>query len=282
MTEVEIIAAIRRGIREPSARTVSNDDISDVITRGIVVAGLEIKEIAPSFFNTRTSVSSDTHVFPWPTDCVTVLNVWDLKTNAATITAASNASPIVITSVAHGFSDDAIVVVHGVLGNTAANGTWKVDESADDTFELYGSTGDGAWTSGGKVFELKSSIRRILKKNIEASNLRDKSGWFPQGTNVVVDHPDFTYDIMLDYIYEPSATTDIPSEYHEYLVSFGVIDLMRVPAANAPDYQDKATTLQLHISRLEKIRADMNRTLKASTEPQHIPEEFDFEDYMII
>ena len=63
MTEAEIIAAIRRGIREPSPITVSDDDISDVITRGILVQGVEIKAVASSFFNKRVSVSSDTHVF---------------------------------------------------------------------------------------------------------------------------------------------------------------------------------------------------------------------------
>lgn len=55
----------------------------------------------------------------------------------AAITDATNASPIVVTSAAHGLSDDDIVVVNGVGGNTAANGRWIVDNKTTNTFELY-------------------------------------------------------------------------------------------------------------------------------------------------
>ena len=282
MTEAEITAAIRRGIRDYSGRLVSDSDISDVITRGIKILGLEVKEIAPDWFNKRVSVSSDTHVFSFPSDCLTVLRVWDLKTNAKSVTGATNASPIVITSAAHGFSDDEIVVVHDVGGNTAANGTWKVASSATNTFELYGSTGNAAYTSGGKIFELKSTIKQIRRINLEESTFTNKAAWFPQERNIVVDHPDFTYDIMVDYIASIDETTDIPAEYHDFLISFGIIDLLEIPPPTDPDYNILTTTLNLHIQRLEKIRADINRTLKSSVEPKHIPEEFDFEDFMVL
>lgn len=65
------------------------------------------------------------------------------------VTGATNASPIVVTSVGHGLTAGARVTVAGVGGNTAANGTFTVSAVTDDTFTLASSTGNGAYTSGG-------------------------------------------------------------------------------------------------------------------------------------
>jgi hypothetical protein len=67
------------------------------------------------------------------------------------ITAATNASPIVITSASHGLVTGDTVVVTAVGGNTAANGTWEVTVSSSTQFSLNGSTGNGAYISGGTV-----------------------------------------------------------------------------------------------------------------------------------
>jgi len=67
----------------------------------------------------------------------------------AAITAATNATPIVVTSNGHGLENGQRVRITGVLGNTAANGTWVVANKAANTFELQGSAGNGAYTSGG-------------------------------------------------------------------------------------------------------------------------------------
>ena len=66
-----------------------------------------------------------------------------------TITGATNATPIVVTSTAHGRSVGDSVVVSGVLGNTGANGTWTISAVTANTFTLSGSAGSGAYTSGG-------------------------------------------------------------------------------------------------------------------------------------
>jgi hypothetical protein len=65
------------------------------------------------------------------------------------ITGATNASPIVVTSASHGLTDGTYVTVSGVVGNTAANGTFTVTRVDGNTFELDGSTGNGSYTSGG-------------------------------------------------------------------------------------------------------------------------------------
>jgi hypothetical protein len=66
-----------------------------------------------------------------------------------TITGATNASPIVVTSAAHGLPTGAYVKVASVVGNTAANGNFFVTALSGSTFSLDGSTGNGAYTSGG-------------------------------------------------------------------------------------------------------------------------------------
>lgn len=72
------------------------------------------------------------------------------------ITGATNASPIeVTTSVAHSFVNNDRVPIHGVKGNLAANGFWRVTKTGATTFTLYdiytgaASSGSGAYTSGG-------------------------------------------------------------------------------------------------------------------------------------
>jgi len=65
------------------------------------------------------------------------------------ITGATNASPIVITSSDHGLDNGDKVVIQGVTGNTAANGTFTVIKISDDTFSLDGSTGNGDYAGDG-------------------------------------------------------------------------------------------------------------------------------------
>lgn len=67
---------------------------------------------------------------------------------AGTITAATNADPIVITSAGHGLVTGNLVTIAGVLGNTNANGTWVVTVIDDNTFSIP-ATGNGSYTSGG-------------------------------------------------------------------------------------------------------------------------------------
>lgn len=71
-------------------------------------------------------------------------------TNLA-VTGATNASPIVITTAAHGFATGDVVTLASVGGNTNANGTFRVTVLSSTTFSLDGSAGNAAYTSGGTV-----------------------------------------------------------------------------------------------------------------------------------
>ena len=69
-----------------------------------------------------------------------------------TITAASNATPIVITAANHGATSGNLVTVTSVGGNTAANVTGNAVTVIDrNNFSLDGTVGNGAYTSGGSA-----------------------------------------------------------------------------------------------------------------------------------
>jgi hypothetical protein len=110
-----------------------------------------------------------------PINYVTNDNTSSLQT---VITNATNATPIVITSTAHGLAVDDTVFITGVLGNTAANGTFIVSVVADaNTFTLRDSAGSGAYTSNtgyAKKILRDPNIITSLQMGIEAV-IQDKS-----------------------------------------------------------------------------------------------------------
>ncbi len=65
-----------------------------------------------------------------------------------TISGASNATPITITSANHGLETGKIAKVSGVGGNSAANGTWTITVIDGNTFSLNTSAGNGNYTAG--------------------------------------------------------------------------------------------------------------------------------------
>ncbi|MCP4206967.1 MAG: hypothetical protein GY767_07970 [Shimia sp.] len=82
-----------------------------------------------------------------------------LTGSGGAITGATQASPVVITSTAHGYSDGQDVYLSGIGGMGELNFRWfKVSSAAANTFELQTIHGDGvdgtgytAYTSGGTV-----------------------------------------------------------------------------------------------------------------------------------
>ena len=73
---------------------------------------------------------------------------------AKAVGGATNATPIVITSTSHGYSDGDFVNIIGVVGNTAANGLHIVANKTANTFELNtpagaNVAGNGSYSSGG-------------------------------------------------------------------------------------------------------------------------------------
>lgn len=92
------------------------------------------------------------------------------------VTDATNATPIVVTSNAvHGLEDGDAVIIVDVAGNTAANGEYfaKVTGYSTTTFALYEETGlttavagSGAYTSGGSLICADSpAVRLHIRRN---------------------------------------------------------------------------------------------------------------------
>ena len=69
-----------------------------------------------------------------------------------TVTNATNATPIVVTTTAaNGLVTGDEVVISGVTGNTASNGTWLIVGVTTSSFQLVGSVGNGAYAGGGAM-----------------------------------------------------------------------------------------------------------------------------------
>lgn len=270
MNQTEITASVRTGIREPRPKYVSDADITAMTLRGVTALGLEIKESDPSFFRKRAILDSNHYQFTLPSDCMTVEQVWDLTASAKAITGATAATPIVVTSAAHGFSDDDLVIVTGIVGNTTANNLWQVDNVATNTFELKDSVGTVAWSSDGFAVEPSTSFIAMKRKNPMDSTLTDRYRWFPLNEKIVVDYKDFENDILIYYISRPSAITDIPEEFHDGLVSFCVINLMRMPEQADKSYPDKATMMEFHKTMYDVTVSQIMKTLRVSTEAKEL------------
>jgi hypothetical protein len=94
--------------------------------------------------------------------------------NGATITGASNASPIQITTqFTNAFTTGQQIFISGVTGNTAANGLFTITNTGANTFTLNGSTGNGIYTGGGiAAAQFTSSASSVeLSLNIGSGNV---------------------------------------------------------------------------------------------------------------
>lgn len=96
---------------------------------------------------------------------------------STTISAASNATPIVLTvGSITGFANGDLAIVEGVLGNLNANGTFFISSVAGSNITLDGSAGSGVYTSGGRIKKLnKAKSYHIALATALAAILNDKS-----------------------------------------------------------------------------------------------------------
>lgn len=108
-------------------------------------------------------------------------NVFEGLVQVATITGATNASPIVVTTAsAHGLGTGQTVYISGVVGNTAANGSFSATVTSSTTFSLDTSTGNGAYTSGGTVSTIQAIKQGLTVSAVSAissnptANVTDK------------------------------------------------------------------------------------------------------------
>ena len=77
------------------------------------------------------------------------------------ITSSTNATPIAITIIAHGYTTGDTVVITAHTTNTNANGTWEITSTGANTFTLDGSVGNGVGGASGTV-RLRNNTRVLL------------------------------------------------------------------------------------------------------------------------
>ena len=124
------------------------------------------------------------------------------------ITDATNTTPIVITSTAHGLMNGDAVQIVGVGGNTAANGNFNVSSKADNTFELedlnhVDVAGTGAYTSGGTVTIIYMGAATI-ETQVSTSDLSRSTS---SGTHALA-----ASDTITAYVANNSSTNNISFE----------------------------------------------------------------------
>src|SRR5574344_1813676 len=91
-----------------------------------------------------------------------------------TVSNATNATPIVITAVAHPFITGDKVQISDVGGNTAANGTFTITKIGTDTFSLDDSVGNGAFTTNGSAIIYPSADDNLINKvYVDNENLKN-------------------------------------------------------------------------------------------------------------
>ena len=87
------------------------------------------------------------------------------------VTGATNATPIVVTSVAHGLLNGDMVTIAGATGNTAANGDWMVTSKTDDTYALINlaganSVGNGAYNASSGNVTIKYPGNIVIHREV--------------------------------------------------------------------------------------------------------------------
>lgn len=136
-----------------------DDDTADVgagqATKMLItIGGPPAGNTGPNSGTIETPENADEWTIQAPYGPVSGTGQWDPNETVSfylAITGATNASPIVISSIKHGLSNGDKVFIDQVGGNTAANGgPFTVANVTINTFELLGSTGNGTYTSGGR------------------------------------------------------------------------------------------------------------------------------------
>jgi len=116
------------------------------------------------------------------------------------IGSSTNATPIVVTSTSHGFTNGDLVVITGHTTNTAANGVWAIAGVAANTFQLTdpitaaNSVGNGVGGATGRAVCLGPSASGDNWDDFDGTLVGAKVNLTsPTATNGVADAADVTF-----------------------------------------------------------------------------------------
>ncbi len=196
----------------------------DPPTAAVTVGGSGVGAIVGEYYAYLRFVDAQGNV----SNLSPISTVYNATNLSGTVTGATNASPIVITSAAHGLVTGATVRIEGVGGNTSANNTWTVTVLTANTFSLDDShgtasyNGGGTWTSGVATIAFTSVQIATDSKIVKRQILRNTDG---QTTTFYVDVD--TTDL---------TSTSLSSTQTDEQLSAGtavpILDADRNPSAN--------------------------------------------------
>lgn len=166
--------------------------------------------------------------------------------SAQSIVSSTNATPIVVTATAHGYTTGMQVIISGHLLNTAANGTWTIIVTGADTFSLTGSIGNGVGGATGTVVQTQTP--GIADRNVEVI-------LFP-GTTLKMEASGGTL-----------GTTSYSNQFLGFDLSYNP-GLMPVYGSDTKSpiawtYDKAQPTLGMKLLYTEQVKAFINTTLKA-------------------
>lgn len=101
-------------------------------------------------------------IFGYDNSGTLALETTDWNQTTGSITGATNAAPVVLTT-ANSLSVGDIVGVTGMVGLTSPNGfVWRVSARDATHITLEGSTGNGVWSSGGTWYQMNATRATAL------------------------------------------------------------------------------------------------------------------------
>jgi len=139
---VKVDCFVSAGLNDPSGNAVSSI-VNNEIALG--AAGEGLYEIYHSISTTVAGGAAKEIMSGIGVELATALDITDVTDDTV--------SPIVVTSIAHGLLDGDVCKIENVVGNTAANGYFIIDNKTDNTFELVNidgtaTTGNGDYDAG--------------------------------------------------------------------------------------------------------------------------------------
>jgi hypothetical protein len=152
---------------------------------------------------------------------------------SGTITQATNANPIVITTAAnHNLNTNDLVTIANCTGNTAANGTWLATVISPTSFSIP-TTGNGSYVSGG-TFSTPAGVAIPLNQvtephasffaNLSTSNYVQL---FSNSAAVVGSEPFARLQAgeSCPFLLDPSCTPFALANTSSVLLQFGILSL---------------------------------------------------------
>lgn len=102
-------------------------------------------------------------IFAYQSSGTVTIELVNWNQTTGTITGATNATPVVVTSNSHGLTTSDLIGVTSMAGLTSLNGKlWTLSATATNTFTPASSAGNGAYTSGGTWYKMNNTRATAL------------------------------------------------------------------------------------------------------------------------